>query len=139
MPDTASIIDVPGGWATIIVAIVSFVLGPLVTAVIAARTSHRVKALKADSVATRSQVENSHDTNMRAENDERHNELIKLVSTVIETQKTQGRDIGGLREDIRGIRSDHSALAQQLATERDRIHKLETTRPRTSTRKGATT
>lgn len=116
-------VDIPGGWVTVIVALVSFVVSPAISIVLTARMNGRVKSLKADSKATRHQVENNHDTNMREENDERHDETVTLLKNVIATQKLQGNDIGGIREELRALRTDDH-------DQRDRIHELEKTQPR---------
>ena len=116
-------VDIPGGWVTVIVALLASVLGPAITIVLTARMSGKVKSLKADSKATRYQVENNHSTNFREESDERHDETVTLLRNVIATQKLQSNDIGGIREELRALRTDDH-------DQRDRIHELEKTQPR---------
>lgn len=69
-------------------------------------TRRRIKRVQA-------QVENDHTTNMREEADERHTENTTTLQTIV-------RDIGGIRGDLRALRSD-------LTHERDRIDDLEDT------------
>lgn len=78
----------------------------IVTLILGAKLSGRVKRVQA-------QVENDHSTNLREEQDERHAELIS-------NQKHAARDIGGIREEIRGMRKD-------IRRERERIDDLEDT------------
>lgn len=66
----------------------------------------RVKSVQA-------QVENDHTTNMREEQDERHKENSSLLRSVV-------RDIGGIRQDLRDLRSE-------VRHERDRIDEIEDT------------
>lgn len=76
-------------------------------------TRRRVKRVQA-------QVENDHTTNMREEADERHAENSRALQWLVSTVKAVVRDIGGMRQDIRDLRSD-------LTHERDRIDDLEDT------------
>lgn len=77
------IVDIPGGWATVLVALISFVLGPYV---LQARANRRIKKIDEKTDRTLDQVENNHrdpvtgePINMREENDDRHAEVIGLL------------------------------------------------------------
>jgi hypothetical protein len=71
--------------------------------------------------AVRDQLENDHardphkTTNLRDDLDKKHLEVLDRI-------RTTGRDIGGLREDVRQLRRD-------LSHETGRIDELERTRP----------
>lgn len=76
-------------------------------------TRRRVKRVQA-------QVENDHTTNMREEQDERHEENSRALHWLVGTVKTLVRDLGGIRQEIRDLRAD-------VRHERDRIDDLEDT------------
>lgn len=81
-------------------------LGLVLVAILGAKINGRVRAVQG-------QVQNDHQTNLREELDTRHAET---RSWWRETR----RDIGGIREEIRGLRRD-------IAHERERIDDLEDT------------
>lgn len=123
------VVDIPGGWVTVIVALLTFVLGPIVTIILSARMSHQVKE-------TREQVTNSHSTNMRVELDERHAALMGELTGIQTTLKDHTRDIGGIREEQRLQRRDMGQLREELAETRskgsddhERLIDLERTQP----------
>ena len=132
--DQTTNLDIPGGWATVIAALITFLIGPAVIAILGARLTRKVNHLSADTKATRHQVENSHSTNLRDDQDDKHAELVELVKAVIGAQKSQGAEIGGVREELRGVRRDVSDLRGELGVERERIRDLEDTRPHAQTR-----
>lgn len=66
------------------------------------------------------QVENDHTTNMREEADERHAENRVALQWLVGTVKNLVRDIGGIRQDLRDLRSE-------VRHERVRIDDLEDT------------
>ena len=85
-----------------------------------ARVKADAAAARTNSAAARSQVENDHNTNMRVENDSRHAEtkgwIDDLRSTVTGEIRTLrdsvGRDIGGIRQELRDDRrANHDALS----------------------------
>lgn len=88
---------------TVVVAAVAAV-GSILSTVLAGRANHNAKR-------GRVQVENSHDTNLREENDFRHAETLKRFDRV-------DSSVGGVRSDVRALRADHSDLAE-------RVHELE--------------
>lgn len=132
--DPSTTIDIPGGWVTIIVALITAVVGPAAIAILGAKLNRKVNHLRADAKATREQVENTHETNLRDDNDDKHAELVALVNAVIDTQKSQGVEIGGIRSELRAVRKDVSDLRGELGIERQRIRELEDTRPHTQPR-----
>jgi len=67
----------------------------------------RVGRVQRDAAATREQVVNDHSTNMREENDTRHNETRSWFRDL-------RRDIGGIREELRGLRSTDRALDKRI-------------------------
>lgn len=91
----------------ILVALVSAV-GLVVVALISNRTRQHAKAARA-------QVENSHDTNLREEADERHKQNVELLNAL-------ASDIRGLRRDI-GRHTDH------ITRHEERLDELERTQP----------
>lgn len=112
------------------VAIVTAVVGPAVLLVLGALLNRKInhlsaatQAVKSDTKQTLNQVQNSHTTNLREEGDERHGELVALVTTVLNVQKAQAADIGGIRSELRDLRKDD-------AGQRDRLLDLEKTQPR---------
>jgi len=118
------------------VAIVTAVVGPAVMLILGAWLNRKINHLSAatqevrsDTKQTLNQVQNSHTTNLREEGDERHGELVALVTTVLNVQKTQAEvqkaqaaDIGGIRSELRDLRKDD-------AGQRDRLLDLERTQP----------
>ena len=83
-------------------------------AIVAAVLSRKIKHIRSDTAQTLDQVKNSHTTNLREEGDERHDELVALVSAVINTQATQGYDIGGIRSELRTLRDDDSEQRKRI-------------------------
>jgi hypothetical protein len=123
-------VDIPGGWATVIVAFLTVIVSPAILAVVTARLSGRVKSVQADTAQARDQLTNSHKTNFREETDDRHDEIVTKLDTVLDTQRAQGRDIGGMKADIRRLADSDLEQNKQAARDRDRINDLERTIPR---------
>lgn len=110
----------------------------ILTALVARSSSH-AKAAARDSKAARDQVQNSHTTNLRVEQDERHDEivhLVQLVSKGVENlesiQLEHGKRIDMIHSDSRGIKKDvgrisdvTSDLREQHAIIKERLHALE--------------
>ena len=86
-------------------------LGLVLVAVINTRTNRRVKAIQR-------QVQNDHTTNLREELDDRHDEIGEWLREV-------RRDIGGMREELRGVRSVQRISLDAQNTMSARIHALE--------------
>jgi uncharacterized protein YoxC len=79
------------------------------------RTSGKLKRLSGDVKATRYQVENNHDTNLREEGDERHNENSDKLDAIL--------------SEIKSLRGSVSRLWQRSDKHTDQIHDLELTQP----------
>lgn len=98
---------------TVVVALIGLA-GTVVSIVLTARVNNKVKRV-------RDQVENDHaadpekTTNLREDMDEKHDVIVSMLR----------RDVGGIREDIRQIRSD-------LSDTNGRVHGLETTQEKRS-------
>lgn len=104
--------------------------GPgMVTAALGALSLVKVRRIRQDTAATRDQVENNHDTNLREEADERHEENAGLLRQLVTTVNGVVRDLGGIRAEIRALRDDD-------ADQRERLHDLEVTQPKTQPKKG---
>lgn len=78
----------------------------------------RLGKVKRDVSAARWQVENTHDTNLREENDSRHAETKRwiddLTDNFTDQIKTLAKDLGGMRAEIRSDRETHRALADRV-------------------------
>ena len=96
------------------VSIVTAIVGPAFMAILAAILSRKIKHIRSDTAQTLDQVKNSHTTNLREEGDERHDELVALVSAVITAQTAQGYDIGGIRSELRTLRDDDGEQRKRI-------------------------
>lgn len=92
-------IDVTGEVAQIVAAVVAAV-GIVIVAVITTRTRQHTRQI-------RDQVENHHNTNLREELDSRHAETAKWFRDV-------RRDLGGIREELRGMRETDRAQERRI-------------------------
>lgn len=94
-------------------------LGVSIIGLFATRSNgKKISAIQADTKASRAQVENSHTTNLRVEQDERHNEIIARFNS-------QDKRLTNVESDIRGIRKDVGRLDNKGEKLDDRIHDLE--------------
>lgn len=123
--------DIPNGWATIIGASIPLIGGAFTGLLVSVR--RKLKAIEKDAREANSQVSNSHvdedgnPINLREEQDERHQvivrqnrQILQKVTKVEQTQIIHGRDIGGIREELRGL---HTADQEQVRQQnRDREH-----------------
>lgn len=122
-------VDIPGGWVTLIVALLTVVVSPALLAVVTARLSSRVKSMRHDVAVTKDQVANDHvddegnPINMRVEQDDRHDEIMTTLGEV-------KKDIGGIRHDIRTLYSADAEQVRQTNRDRERIDAMEKTIPR---------
>lgn len=127
--------DIPGGWASVIAAILTVTGGPLMVAIFGSRLSKKVKAIRADVAITKDQVANSHvdedgiPINMRDEQDRYQEALLKKLNEIQATQTTQGRDIGGIRADIRNLTAADIEHTRAARENREHITALEQTQP----------
>lgn len=85
----------------IIVAIISS-FGTVVVAMITVGIRRRVKSIQG-------QVQNDHESNLREELDDRHDETRDWF-------KDLRRDLGGIRQDLRWMRSELSTHSQRIHT-----------------------
>lgn len=103
------------------------IIGTLGTIIAAFLATQQVKLRRIDRNAreAREQVANDHideagrPINLRVENDERHAETRGWFRRL-------ERSLGGIRDDLRLLRVDHTALAQRV----DHLYELETTQPK---------
>ena len=131
--------DIPIGWATLIASTVTSLGGIaaiIVSIVLSRRTRRDVKQVATDARAVKEQVQNSHKTNLREEQDERHSALMGELRAVRSTQASHGRQIGDLQRTQRGMQRDIGRLADadQEQTRSDhrlgeRLTELERTQP----------
>lgn len=135
------IVDIPGGWATVLVALISFVLGPYL---LQARANRRIKKIDEKTDRTLDQVENNHrdpvtgePINMREENDDRHEAVMTAIENVKRTQVDHGSQLRDVQSTQRGMQRDIGRLAdqdvdQQRRTDKlsDHVHELEQTIPK---------
>lgn len=106
--------DIPMGWATLIAASLTSLGGiaaVVVSVIFSIRTRRDVKQIGSDAREVKEQVKNSHDTNMREENDLRHAAVMKELRTIKSTQATHGRQITKLDRVQRGMQRDIGRLA----------------------------
>lgn len=110
----------------------------ILTALVA-RSSAHAKSAARDSKAARDQVQNSHTTNLRVEQDERHDEIVHLVQLVSkgvenleQIQLEHGKridmihnDSSGIKKDVGRISSATNDLREQHVMLRERLHALE--------------
>jgi len=82
-----------------------------------------------NSEVIKAEVKNSHDTNLREESDERHKVLMSTLELVVRTQQLQGKSIHSVQRDVGGLRGDVRELRSNLEAERERIRDLEDTHP----------
>lgn len=118
------------GAAGIIIAALLGLIGTLLGLIL--RNTRKVH----EQVANNHIDEQGNPINMRDDLDEKFEGLADLVKGVAETQRVQAADIGGLRADIRQIRSDQTAdrAASNRASELAR-EALERTQPKPYTRR----
>lgn len=88
------------------------------------KNGRKISEIQQDTRASRAQVENSHTTNLRIEQDERHAEIIKRFDRHDER-------FDNVEKDIRGLRRDVGRLDKKDEKLDDRIHDLEVSRSRT--------
>ncbi|MEU8327301.1 DUF2746 domain-containing protein [Micromonospora sp. NPDC048839] len=74
------------------------------------RQHKRLGEVKAHAAAARDQVQNSHTTNLRDDIDR----VLAGLDQVIETQRQHGKDIGGLREELRTERIERIDVERRL-------------------------
>lgn len=103
-----------------LIGLIGIRLGKVKTDV--ARVKTDAAAARSNSAAAREQVENSHETNMREENDSRHAEtegwidaLRRTVTGEIRNMRSEvGKDIGGIRQELRDDRKANNEAIRAL-------------------------
>ncbi|MDM2398183.1 DUF2746 domain-containing protein [Mycobacteroides abscessus] len=109
-------IDSPKEFAALAMVLISPIAASVAAAWGTATFAHRKKVGKAlgaiadDTGAIREQTENDHDTNMRVDLDE----ILKGINRIEARQNQQGRDIGGLREEMRTERTERGRADQHI-------------------------
>jgi len=119
--------DIPPGWASLISAIIVALLGGgggVIATVVSLRTRRTVNTVAADTRDVKDQVKNSHKTNLRAEQDTRHDELVQKLDAITTTQSEHGRSIDRLSDDVSRLAAVDLEQARQAARERDRVDAL---------------
>lgn len=87
------------------------------------RTERQAASAAVDASVAKEQTTNSHKTNLREELDERHEELVQLfksqggqIALIVDTQRSHGDDIRGIKSDQRGIRRDIGRNSDMIVT-----------------------
>lgn len=93
------------------------------------RAGDNAEAAAANTAVIRAEVKNSHSTNLRDEFDERHMQIMETLEHVVQQQREHGNSIRSLDRGLGGLREDVRELRSNLEHERDRIRELEDTRP----------
>jgi hypothetical protein len=98
---------------TVIVSIIA-----AIGAVAVAWIGRKLVTIQKDTKASREQVENSHNTNLRDDLDGRHGEVMRVLDRLYRQFEGMGSDIRGIRKDIGRLESSDDRLDE-------RIHDLE--------------
>jgi uncharacterized coiled-coil DUF342 family protein len=132
--------DIPIGWATLVASTITSLGGIaaiIVSIVLSRRTRRDVQQVASDAREVKEQVKNSHTTNLREENDERHAEVVGELKAIRRTQTKHSNQIGELQSTQRGMKRDIGRLADSDAEQvredhrlGERITELEKTGPR---------
>jgi len=115
------------GWAQIISALIMIIFGgsSWVGAVIVQRRTRReVREVGRDAALVREQVKNSHNTNLREEQDTRHEQVMRKLSTIESTQRIHGRSIERLTDDVSRLADADLEQSRQAARDRARVDRL---------------
>ena len=92
-----TIVDIPGGWVTIIGLLITGLLSPIAVAMYGARISRRSKEIEKGVAATREQVTNG-GTNMRVEGTENHEAVMEELQGLRRETRTLHQDVSFIRE-----------------------------------------
>ena len=115
----------------VLVAVITAIGGVLV-AFVGRSNAHSKRAATAATEsagharAARWQVENHHSTNLREEGDQRHGENVVNFGRVLDAVQEVRRDVGGLRSEVRAVRTDVGTLYRRTDTNRERLDALQT-------------
>lgn len=77
------------------------------------------KRLRRRTDATRHEITNDHDTPLREDMDRKHGEVVRIL---LSQQAETRRDIGGIREEIRGLRNDDARLDRRIDDVEDTLN-----------------
>lgn len=137
--------DIPNGWATVGAAVID-VGGPVLLAVVGALMGwvlRRLKRIQADTQKTVAHVANEHTDdegnpiNLRDDLDGKQDETRDLLTEALDklaqiqsVQVDQGRDIGGIRSELRQLHAADAEQVRQANRDRERIDELDRTIPR---------
>ncbi|WP_104134816.1 DUF2746 domain-containing protein [Cryobacterium sp. Y62] len=87
----------------------------------------RLERIDHNSAVSRDQLANTHDTNLRDEQDDRHQENRDLLTRLVKTTEHQATAMGGMRDTLRTLAdSDNLHTRRALLTDA-RIERLEST------------
>lgn len=113
------------------VALVSFVVGPAILAVMSwMLTRRKIDRIDRNASITRDQVANDHDTNLREEQDSRHQDSTQLLEQIVATQAGQSKAIGGIRDTLRLLAEADLITVQRSSRLEARFDLFEDTIPR---------
>lgn len=101
-------------WGDLITALLNGLFA-VVVLVLGVRLNGKVKRVENDTRASRDQLVNGHDTNLREESDERHQQNTNLLHA--------------LGENVERLRRHVERIWERLDQDRDSIHQLELTQP----------
>lgn len=131
--------DIPNGWATISAAVID-VGGPFLVAVVGglmAWVLQRLKQVQKHAEAAADGVTNAHATNLRDDLDWKQDETRGMLTEALDklaqiqtVQVDQGRDIGGIRSELRQLHESDAEQVRQANRDRERMDQLERTIPR---------
>ncbi|UAJ80143.1 hypothetical protein IT072_03600 [Leifsonia sp. ZF2019] len=128
------IVDIPGGWASVLVALIAAVIGPYV---LQARANRRLKRIDQKTDRTLDQVENNHrdpvtgePINMREENDERHEVVTKQNDKIIALLESHGELLESHDVVLKKLIASQGDQDEDIADSRERLELIERTWPR---------
>lgn len=79
---------------------VSLIAVAIITMITTLITRGKLEHVKRDAAITREQVQNSHTTNLREEQDERHQEVMRGIHRLDKQAEGTTADVRGIRKDI---------------------------------------
>lgn len=111
--------DIPDGWASIIVALITVIGGTLVVQIVNIVNTRKnrtaIQDVDTKVNAIRDHTVNSHtDRNMREEMDERYESQTRLLEDIATSQKELRLDVSGIRAELRTEREERHELAKRV-------------------------
>lgn len=113
--------------ATTIAACMSLV-GVIFTGVMASRANRNAAKANRNAEATRNQVENDHDTNLRDDNDAKHSEQKALLVANLNLSRTNAARLRDVQADVGLLKEGWHANRTDIDENRSRIERLESAR-----------